>query len=162
MPDQMLRTWARLDNFAINLATGTNTVVDLLGDFRTEQGTARVRATVSAIYGECNMVPQALVAGGVVTRHAIAIGVMDIGVTAATAPDPTSESFPWLWIWETHLAPNRREMAATDFRTVPEYRHIAVRSQRTIRFNQSLFAVFSNLAGASCQMSISGRALLKT
>ena len=63
--NRMMRTWVKATDFAISLASGAVTVVNLFSDYETEQGLQDVRGTVSAFYGEVVIKPQALLATGV-------------------------------------------------------------------------------------------------
>ena len=157
----MLRTWARGSDFAVSLAASTVTLIDLFGDYKGEKGINEVRGTVSAFYGEITVLPTLAVNATTVIRGAVAIGVLDKATNAATAPNPTSVSFPWLWKWEYHIHPTGGEITAGVFRFHPIYKTVEIRSQRKMRFNEDLFAVFSNLAGATVVMTIAGNILLK-
>ena len=161
MPDTMMRTWARASDFAIRLPAGTVTLIDLLGDYKVEKGITQWRGTVSAYYGECTVSPEVLLSLGVTNRVAIAVGVLDQLTTAGTVPRPTARSFPWLWKWEGHLIPEARESATDTFTQLPRYIPIVIRSQRKVRFNESLFIVFDNLAGNNVVMTTAGNILLK-
>ena len=161
MPDRMMRTWARSTDIGLSLASAGRSILNLLSDYETEKGTLRTRGTISAFYGDIILKPQGSLALGALQRGAVAIGVLTEGTTSTTMPDPTSESFHWLWKWEFMLFPEQFALSGggTDF--VPIYRHVEVRSQRTMRFNETLFAVFVNLAGAALSIGFTGNILLK-
>lgn len=160
MPDRMLRTWVRLTDIAVSLATGT-TFQPLLSDYEAEVGLTRVRGTIAAIYGDVMIKPQAILATGVSGRFGVGIGVFNVGASASTAPNPLDDSFPWLWAWEGFIHPVAQEVSADTFSFLPIYREVKVRSQRKMRLNEGLMVVFSNGMAAALNMTFAGRALLK-
>ena len=158
--NRMLRTWMRATDFASSFSAGI-TLFDMLSDYKTEKGVNDVRGTVSAYYGEVTVVPEAIVAAGVVIRVAFGIGVFDQGTSAATVPDPLADSYPWMWKWEGHISPQALESSSGVFTFVPRYIPIQMRSQRVLRFNDDLFMVFSHGAGADVTMTSAGNVLFK-
>jgi len=160
MPQHMKRTWARATDFAVSLATGL-TLVNMLSDFEVEMGVNEIRGTFSAFYGEFVIKPQAILATGNMGHFAIGIGVLDRTTSIATCPNPLTQSFPWLHKWESFIHPQAHESSAGTF-TFQELRHVCeIHSQRVMRFNETVFAVFSHSLGAALNMTVAGNILLK-
>jgi len=161
MPNRMLRTWVKATDLAISLAGSTTTVVDLLSDYRTEKGVGELRGTIGAFYGETVIKPQAILSTSSMGHFAMAIGVLDMRTSAATAPNPLEDSFPWMWRWDSFIHPQAQESSAGNFTFVEVRRIIEIRSQRIMRINESLFYIARTSMGAAMNHTIGGQILLK-
>lgn len=161
-PDRMLRTWAQCTPFAISLASATTTVLNMLSDHETRIGVAQIRATVSAMYLEFTIKPQAILATGISGEFGLGIAVLNRNATAATVPNVIDADYPWMWTWHAFIHPQAHESSAGNFTFQEVRRVVVIRAQRVIKSGDTLVFTARHGLGSAMNITVAGQILLKS
>jgi len=159
------RLWAHFHLTDSGMTANLLRKEDMLGLYKNEVGITETRGmTVAAIYGRLQISADQLEGGLVLDRAVFGIAVLPENIpTAGTgAPEPGTDSYPWMWFRAYAFKPKIAETAAGSFTqyepAVAE--NFEVHSMRKITIGQTLTMMVKNFASSTFGYSIEGNILL--